>query len=461
MKRTTTSPKNINVLLQVATRMALAKHLGTQYSGKRDLFEALGYPKDLTPENYYAQYARQDMAAAIIDKPIKAMWRGDVLIAEVTEEPTALEEEWKVMWTTLKLKSKFVRLDKLTSLNEYGVLVLGFSGVSDVRQMAEEVTSATELLYVKPYGSRSVTIKKFEEDVTNPRYGLPLLYEIEVDKASGEGTEKLLIHQSRIIHVTIDLLESEWRGFPVLEKVFNRLMDLEKIVGGSAEMYWRGARPGYQGKVDQDYTVGKTMMEDLQTQIDEYENDLRRILVNEGVSLEALQTQVTDPSKHVDIQVQMISAVTGIPKRILTGTERGELASSQDKDAWLALIQDRREEFAEPSIIRAFIDRLIEVGVLSDGQIGEEGEVYGIVWNDLFAVSEADKVKLGKERATALKEYTSNAMADSVIPQDVFVRYFLGFNEEEANKIIETQSDLTFAEQGQIDIDNDNEGEQE
>ena len=37
----------------------------------------------------------------------------------------------------------------------------------------------------------------------------------------------------------------------------------------------------------------------------------------------------------------MISAETGIPKRILTGSERGELASSQDRDNWFERYPER------------------------------------------------------------------------------------------------------------------------
>ena len=61
----------------------------------------------------------------------------------------------------------------------------------------------------------------------------------------------------------------------------------------------------------------------LLKQLDEYEHNLRRIFINRGISMESMSPQVSDPSSHVDIQIQMISAQTGIPKRILTGSERG------------------------------------------------------------------------------------------------------------------------------------------
>jgi hypothetical protein len=217
--------------------------------------------------------------------------------------------------------------------------------------------------------------------------------------------------------------------------VFNRLKDLEKLVGGSAEMFWRGARPGYAGKLDPEYMLTKDTEEGLKRQLDEFENNLRRILMLEGVTLDSLEPQVVDPSMHVDIQIQMISAITGIPKRILTGSERGDLASTQDKDNWLDLIQMRREEYAEPKIIRATIDRCIEFGVLPK----PEKETYKIKWQDLYAPSVKDQADIGQIRSLALKHYTYNPEAEQFIPFEAFLTFFLGLEDEEVEYIKKLQ----------------------
>jgi len=196
---------------------------------------------------------------------------------------------------------------------------------------------------------------------------------------------------------------------------------LEKIVGGDAEMYWRGARPGYQGKVDPNYQMTSQTKIDLEDQISEYENMLRRIFVNEGVDLKELAQQIADPMNHVSVQIQMISAVTGIPQRVLTGSERGELASTQDTGEWKTYVQARREDHAEPKILRPFVDRLIELGILPKPEVD-----YKVDWLDLFSISEKERVEIGKSRANALREYTTNPMAQSVIPPDAFFEFFLG-----------------------------------
>jgi hypothetical protein len=189
-------------------------------------------------------------------------------------------------------------------------------------------------------------------------------------------------------------------------------------------MFWRGARPGYQGNVDKDYQMTSTTKDDLKEQIDEYENGLRRILINEGVDLKALAQQIADPLNHVQAQLQMISAVTGIPIRILTGSERGELASTQDAGEWKTYVQSRREDHAEPKIIRPFVDRLVELKILPTPQ-----EYYRVDWLDLFSISEKERVEIGKGRANAIREYTTNPMAEALVPADLFLEICLGMTQ--------------------------------
>jgi hypothetical protein len=348
-----------------------------------------------------------------------------------------LEKSWKELNRKLRLKTAFVRLDKLTGLGRYGVLLLGFDDMTRVEDFVKPVTSKNlKLLYVRPLSEASAKIDKWEKDHTNPRYGLPLIYDISLSNPEESRESLLKVHWSRVIHVTDNSLESDTEGSPRLEPIYNRLDDIEKITGGSAEMFWRGARPGYAGEVDKDFTMSTADETDLKAQIDEYENDLRRLLVNRGVKLTALDQQVANPKDHFDVQIQAISAQTGIPKRILSGSERGELSSGQDSQEWISYVQSRREEFAEPHVIRPFVDRMIEYGVLPTPSEG-----YDIEWQDLFSISEEAKVKIGMNRAIALREYFSQPLATEVVAPRAFYEFFLGLTREQIELIQEMESE--------------------
>jgi len=407
-------------------RNRLASRLGLQqYGGERDIYRALGYKVKLDYDDFYARYMRQDIAKAIIDRPVKATWQGDLeLIESEDNEETPFEAGWKMLNWELGIKTRLARVDKLTGIGRYGILFLGLDDVKSSDDFANPVKKGErKLLYVRPFSEATAKISKYETDSANERYGQPVLYEIEVADVENGTSKVVKVHYTRVVHIVDDNLESEVMGTPRLEPVFNRLMDIEKIVGGSAEMFWRGGRPGFEGKLDKEYTLTPDTRKGLIDQFDEYENDLRRFLINEGIELKALTQQISDPSTHIDVQLTMISAETGIPKRVLSGSERGELASTQDVGEWKTYVQSRREDYAEPRIIRPFVDRLIELGILPKPE-----KFYRIDWLDLFSISEKERVDIGKARANAIREYTTNPLAESIIPPDAFFEFFLGLS---------------------------------
>ena len=428
-KKISVNEQKIHDLSALVSRMNLASKLGYQFDGERNLYRALGYPAgELKFDDFFARYVRQDIAKAIIDRPVKATWQGPLEMLESNEkDDTVFEKAWKDLNRKFGIKTRLARVDRLTGIGRYGVLLLGLEDTSNTEGFAKPVTGIRHTLkYLKPFSEKNARINTYEQDVKNPRYGLPLLYELEVSDPAGNTNATVQVHYSRVIHIVYDNLESEVLGTPVLEAVFNRLMDLDKVVGGSGEMFWRNARPGYQGIIDKDYTLTKPMEDDLKNQIDEYDHDLRRMLLNAGIKWEELKQAVEDPSTAVAVILQMISAETGIPVRILTGSERGELASSEDRGEWLSYVQIRREEHAEVRIVRPVVDRFIELGILPKPAVD-----YSIKWADLFAQSEKARVEIGKSRANAIREYTYSPIAMELLPIDAFLEFCLGFTSDQ------------------------------
>lgn len=426
----------------IVARAEFAAKLGVQYGGSRDLYQALGYEIDPKYKEYMTKYLRQDIAKAIIDRPVIATWRGKLILVESDKsEDTAFEEAWEKLDRTLGIKSRLSRADRLTGIGQYGILLLGLDDVKNTEQFALPTTPKRKLLYLKAFGEGSAKIKEYVSDPKNTRFGMPLYYEIEVSDISNGSSAFVKIHYSRVIHIVDSPLESEIIGIPRLQAVFNRLFDLEKIVGGDGEMFWRGARPGYHGKINENFTMTPEQEEALQDQIDEFEHNLRRILINEGIDLASLAQQIADPSTHVDVQLQMISAVTGIPKRILTGSERGELSSAQDSSEWKDYVQARREDYAELTLVRPLVDRLIELGVLPTPE-----NDYDVKWSDLYSQSEQAQVELGKGRASALREYTYNPISQAIIPPEAFFEFCLGLSGEQITLIRKMRDDLISTE---------------
>lgn len=453
-----------NVLLQVVTdvlsRQGLARRLGYSYGDKRKLYEALGYPNeiDLTFEYYYNRYDRQDIARAIIDRPVDKTWSGDLIIVEEGKkvQESILDPLWRELNKSLKVKKRLNKVDKLCQIGRFSLLLFGFDDVKKTEEFKNPVAGTRKLLYLRQIAESEVTIDTYEDDTNNPRYGQPKIYKIKigtVQATAASGTmaasapvKEIFVHHSRILHIVANNLTNETIGEPYLKSIINRLVDIEKILGGDAEMFWRGARPGYTATEKDDYELDDTAKEALYAELDKYEHDLRRFITARGVDIKALEQQVSDPLNHLDIQLQAISGRTGIPKRILIGSERGELSSSQDQDQWLGLIKTRQEEFAEPDIFRPFVDKCMEFGILP------KVKDYNVMWEDVFAPSENDKVEVGKKRASALKDYSSSVLASEILAPKLVFKHILGFNEEQVQEALEAMDVEALEEEKLLQI---------
>jgi len=416
----------------LASRAAVASKLGKSFGGKRDLYEALGYPRTLTYEEYWARYSRGDIAARLIEAPVKGAWRELPKIVEGEADQTEFEKAVDALIKEMRVFHYLKRLDILAGIGQYAVLLIGLSDSADLSQSVQR-GQGLELLYLQPYGEGNAEIVKWNEDVTSPRYGLPEMYRLKVRKpGSTDSYDQIDVHHTRVIHVAEGLLESNVYGTPRLQRTYNRLLNLELIVGGSAEMFWQGAFPGKAFLADAETDMTQ-LSSALTEEIDKYVHGLKRYLKLQGVNIEDLAPQVVDPSNHVDVQLTLISAASGIPKRILLGSERGELASSQDEKHWNDEMDDRRTGFVEPMIVRSFIDRLIELGVLPEPSTGE----YTVEWPDLNVPSQKDKAEVGKARTTAIKDYVSAPGASDIIPPRQFLEEILELDPEKVDRIMD------------------------
>jgi hypothetical protein len=212
--------------------------------------------------------------------------------------------------------------------------------------------------------------------------------------------------------------------------VLNYLMDLDKLVGGSAEMFWQGAFPGFAFKLDAGATAETQDLDDVKDQIFNFIHKFQRWLRLQGIDVQSLAPQVADPGPHVAAQVDMISAATGLPKRILLGSERGELASSEDKDNWADQTKDRQSNICEPVILRPFIDRMMFAGVLPEVE-------YVIQWPDPSAPDDAARAEVGSKRAMSLAAYVNALGSDRIIPPEAVPEVLLGMTADQAATLTE------------------------
>ncbi len=414
--------ERLKILSVFLDRLNLAGTLGSQYNGDRDMYEILGYPTTISFEAYAGKYARQDIAGRIVDLPAIDTWQHPPMISD-GDSTTDQDEAGSAFVLALqelidkrKLWHYLQRVDRLAGIGQYGVLVLGLrGGLLSEPVGANSLKGIGDVLYFSSYSENNATIKSYVSDTQSERYDLPETYEINFRAG------KQLVNWSRVIHVAEDLLEDDVNGRPRLERVYNLLEDLLKVVGGGAETNWKVMDRGLQADIREGFTGDAQALDDLEDEIDEYLHGLRRFIRTQGVDIKDLGAQSVDPSGIFEIIVSLIGAATGIPKRILLGSERGELASNQDQASWAGVIKARQEQYAEPLILRPLIDRLIEYGALPEPESGK----YTVSWPSLLVLSDKEKAETAAAWATAIATAAPAGQADLLVPPQEFRETYL------------------------------------
>jgi hypothetical protein len=206
-----------------------------------------------------------------------------------------------------------------------------------------------------------------------------------------------MVHHTRVIHLAEGKLEDEVYGTPRLERVLNRLFDLDKIAAATGESYWQIVARTLQAQFADNAEIAPGKLDELEEALSEIVHDLRRQFLAKGVELKWLEGQ-TAPVKDIgDFYFSLIAAGAGIPKRILFGSELGELASSQDQSNWFGTVNERQEQHVDPELVRKFAKRMIDISVLPPPVTGD----YLTVWPALFEDSEREIAEANSRNAAA------------------------------------------------------------
>lgn len=420
---------------------------------RRNIEAECGHPDQISTEDYVKAFKRGDVASRVVSVWPDESWSENPLVYENEDEgETKFETEWKELEEQLRLFSLLQRADTLSGIGRFGIILLGFG---DGKKLEEPVIAQAgmKLLYIRTFDESLITIKSFETDVTNARYGQPKTYEIKFTESdeTGKGTTvssgspstslpttQLTVHWSRIIHLADNRMDSEVYGRPRLEKVMNRVLDAKKIAGGSGEMFWKGGFPGLSLETHPSETPVEIDVESTKQQIDQYQNGLSRYLTLNGMQAKNLGTQVADPTPHVEMQIRLIAMTVGVPWRVFMGSEAAQLASEQDTRAWHRRLKRRRHEYVTPFVIRPLVDRLIEFQVLT-----KPTKVF-VFWPDLNTPSDKEKSEVALKRSEALEKYVTSG-ADVMMPPFHYLTLVQGYSDEEARAILDEAGDNVIA----------------
>ncbi len=438
MEKTTTNGKLgrlTSLVSTIVSRAQLSNRAGITFGNKRDLYAELGYTRTLDYPQYFDRYQRGGIASRIVDAFPTATWRNPPIVS--VKENEEFQEVWDKLVTRLAIYHYLERVDKLAGIGRYAVVFFGTSGGRSAESPLPPVKGPEDLLFLSLFSEENAQIRALVSEVVNPRFGLPDTYNVQFIgglDVNSRITAKI-VHSSRVIHIAEGTLEDDVFGCPRLKKVWNYLDDLDKTIGASAEAVWKTVDRGIQFDLDKELDLTPEDEEDFAAEIEEYMHGQKRFFKTKGITTTVLGSTSIDPRGPVEALVGLISGTTGIPQRILMGSARGELSSGQDERNFNSRVRERQLSFAEPIVLRPFLDKLISINVLPepDGPINIE-------WPDLAILTDKEAADIAARTGQAIKHVSDQAIM--VLPPKLFAVKYLDIDPDEYDKAVEEAGEI-------------------
>jgi hypothetical protein len=423
---------NLLIANAMATR---AKTISALLDPRRDLDNECGYVSEPCAADYDEMYKKEGIARRVVNIWPSECWQVKPEVWEI-EDPkdTQFEAAWKQLVLEHDLNAVMKRADEISGIGRFGIILLGVDDGLGLNKPVPQ-NRKCKLLYTRTFDESVITIKSVEQDIKNPRFGKPTMYGVKFENSTDGSTNmnESEVHWTRCIHIADGRRMSEVFGEPRMRPVFNRLQDVRKLLGGSAEMFWQGAFPGLSFEVDPrflEFGAVEIDQDGLKEEMQNYANGLQRWMSTTGVNVKSLAPQVADPSHHFEAQLKAIAITLGVPFRVFMGTEEAKLASSQDSKNWSKRVGERQNEYLTPHVVRPFVERLIAIG-----QLPKPKEQLQITWQDMLTPSDQEKADVAKSRTSAMKDYVMGEV-EAIYPLKHFLMDVLSMTEKKAELII-------------------------
>jgi hypothetical protein len=449
--------KNIMLVANEASSLPMRAGQRNGPDPRRDLNAECGYPTTTGWRDYLDMFLTDGLAKKIVGMYPNACFEVDPDIYE-SEDPELTPFETRLEELSYNCDTDIIhyahRLDEQSGIGSYGGLFIGVNDNKDLDKPAFKVdklgrpipnAEPVDLMYFRVYHQGHLTIDQLETDPLSPRAGKPKFYQITVADLNQNGTvpnsstvagKQHKVHWTRVLHAADNRTSSEVEGVERLRPCYNRVLDVQKILGSSAEMFYKGGFPGLSIELDPRALEALNIEIDFDAVEDEmeaYMNGLQRYIALVGMKATSLAPQIANPTEHIGVQLQAIAMALDIPLRIFIGSEAGQLASSQDVKMWNRRVHRRQHRYVSPMILRPLIDRLIVMGVLPAPAGGMQK--YKIVWPDLNQPDDDEKSQIADRNAAAIMKYMMSEAWRVMQPSDFFIRN-LGWSKAEVDSMM-------------------------
>ncbi|SMB87977.1 hypothetical protein SAMN05660772_02791 [Pasteurella testudinis DSM 23072] len=433
----------INQLAEIMVNSAMGDNRAKYLSGlgvidgntKRvKLYDEFGYPKDLAFDHYYKAYNRIAPAYAAVHRVLDKCWSDlPVIIDGEKDEEAKTTSQWEQSVTKLLKKhiGKIKDADRRNLIGNYSALILQLRDGKQWQEPVDDLSLKTlkenGLVKLIPAWQKQLIPIEWQTDETAEDYGEPIFYQFNESEVGNDNKQRSVkIHKSRIIIFSEGTEDSDPNsGVSLLNSGYNKLLDLEKVSGGSAEGFLKNAsrqlginfskETNIQHIIDAAKEKGYSgLAEALNAQLKKLNSGTDSALVMQEGQASVLSVAPADPVPSWTVAANEFAASVQIPFTILFGQQTGRLASDEDKADWANRCNARRNGFLSDVIVE-LLNRLVQFGIVDKPQSSE----ITVMWSDLLAPSEKEKIANAKELATVAESTLRAYGVAAVEPNEI------------------------------------------
>ncbi|WKL15946.1 DUF1073 domain-containing protein [Comamonas testosteroni] len=371
-----------------------------------------GYSEHISFEMLYAAYERGGSGHGAVHRLLDKCWEKLPRIKKPeSDSETSWEKKVKTLLRKVRAMAKLKDLDRRNLIGRYAAVIYR---VADSKPLEEPLQRATSLVDLIPLFENQLKVTKWHADENDENFGKPAMFQYRKLSPPGTDTqgrpeEWADVHPSRVQILAEGSVGDFFDGVPLLRAGFNRLVDLDKISGGSGESFLKNSARTLVFRYDTDAGSPQAMSgedgEATPSVREAHEAQARALnrsadaaVVIQGGDATTLQTQISDPTGPWTVAANEFAASVRLPFTILFGQQTGRLASDEDKQDYANRCASR-QEFELTPMLEEFITRMQAAGIIEAGD-------FEIQWPPVNAPTEKDKAELlGKMTAAMQQAY--------------------------------------------------------
>ncbi|EJN2805494.1 DUF1073 domain-containing protein [Salmonella enterica subsp. enterica serovar Techimani] len=406
---------------------------GTANRKRKRLYEEFGYPDSVNFDDFYRAYKRNAVARAAVRRMVDNCWQDNPEIFEGEEKKDGAKKDsaWdKQVNKLFKKRWKQIKgADRRNLVGNYSALLIQLRDGGDWREAVNRATvrslSEKALVRLIPVWEAQLDVSRWDEDPQSETFGMPAMYqytEIPVGSDNGKPGRIIDVHPDRVFILAEGADDGSMDGESMLEAGFNKLLDIEKISGGSAEGFLKNASRQIAFNFSKDVNFAKLakalgvseseVSAAMDSQVRELNRNVDSAVMMQDGSASVLSVAAADPEPTWRTALNEFCATIPIPVKILIGMQTGERASTEDGKDWAKTGNARRAGFLT-DVVEGIVRWFINLEIIP----APASEEITVSWSDLLAPSQAEKIaNMDKMADVAVK--TTNAFGRSALSEN-------------------------------------------